>query len=152
MALFPHAERGPVKPIIPITSHNPDVQPQRPGYSVCIEPARLFLCDAKDATNGGHHGIGWAYGLTTCRGKVTVWESRGAAQVAADRVGGAVVTVPRWNGHVWVWEEVAAMVCTTAALEVIGVDPGVGNSVTVTVRATCDGCYRYVYEIAGVVG
>ena len=96
----------------PITSHNPDVQPERPGYAVEIPCVRgyLFACAIDDQTHGLSVWSGGGVGFCRPTGPVKVWEARYAADVAAAKTGGKVTTVPRVigevsGGPVLTWEE-----------------------------------------------
>jgi hypothetical protein len=98
--------------LVPVQSHNPDVQPQAPGYAI-YDPARdVFACEPRDGvpelgecmTHAAH--VGWC----GARGKVRVWASLASASTVAVAMRCEVVTVPRYNGHVFTWGHVAGMV------------------------------------------
>ena len=91
--------------LIPVQSHNPDVQPQAPGYAI-YDPARdMFACELADGVSdlGAVYLQGYRLGWCGPRGKVRVWASLASASSVAVAMRCEVVTVPRWNGHVCVW-------------------------------------------------
>ena len=86
--------------------HNPDVEAQRPGYCVVSRLEDLFLSDGADDRLGLVMWRGARF--TWCRpgGPVKVGMSHSEAAAAAERAGGEVTTVPRFNGHHREWSAV----------------------------------------------
>lgn len=90
----------------PISSWDPDVQDQQPGYCVYDPAHDVFACEPRDATVlalGETVTPGCRVGWCGPRSKVRVWSSLAAASTVATAMRCEVVTVPRWNGHTCVW-------------------------------------------------
>jgi hypothetical protein len=95
-----------------VDAHNPLVEPVKPGFCVCV-PGRhydMFACDIRDQTHGLCIWVGGGVGYCLPSGPVRIWSTYYGAQVAAQKCGGKVVTVPRVVGEmstgvVRVWED-----------------------------------------------
>lgn len=71
--------------------HNPDVEPERPGYCVYRPQDGLFLMP------------NWAWGTSADRAHVVVYATLVEAARAASIFAGVVATVPRHNGYCVEW-------------------------------------------------
>lgn len=102
----------------PVHHHdNPDCEPQRAGYCVEVPSTSalgaLFACEVTNQTHGMCCWVGGSVGFCRVTGPIKVWHSLYGAQLAAEKTGGKVVTVPRRigstsKGPAIVWEEVKA--------------------------------------------
>lgn len=79
------------QPLIPITSFDPDVEPELPGWSIRHDALGLWWSR-----------LGW---IKDHR-KAEVYPTLSASRFAACRLAGAIPTTrPRWNGHVVLYVE-----------------------------------------------
>lgn len=101
--------------LVRVDAHNPIVEAPRRGY--CVEvlstPAigYLFACPISEQTHGLCVWVGGGVGFCRPTGPIKIWADLYAAQVAAGKTGGKVVTIPRIvgetsQGPVRVWEDV----------------------------------------------
>jgi hypothetical protein len=104
-----------MRPALIHAAQDPDLDLQRPGYCVEVPSAPgigyLFACDIKDQKYGMCAWNGGAVGFCRVTGPIKIWSARYAADVAAEKTGGKVVTVPRRistgsRGPVITWDEV----------------------------------------------